>query len=382
MKQLSTPSTIRLLTACGFLSAVVLVSGCSSLNETLGGQNAIDYSSVIRTDPLSVPPDLTQAAADPRYRAPATGSTTFSQFQAQLNQGGPTTGMGQPQVLPSFPDMEVKRDGDLRWLNVKLTPDQLYPKIVDFWVDNGFSLAVNDPKAGIMVTNWAENRAKIPESWLRQALGSVLDTVWDSGTRDKFRTIIERDGQYTTVYISHQHMTEVQYGVDKTSVQWENGREDPGLNAAMLARLMVSLGEGVEDARKKMAIAQLDEQKPAVIDNINATATLSIDEPFDKAWRRVGLALDSGSFAVDDRDRSKGDFFVRYVDTDTGVSREEQNAFTRFFFGRKDPQVAQLYRLNLVQEGNVTVVKVFDASNTQDTSETAKRILTVLSDQL
>ena len=382
MKQLSTPSTIRLLTTCGFLSAVVLVSGCSSLKDTIGGKNSIDYSSVVRTDPLSVPPDLTQAAADPRYRAPATGSTTYSQFQAQIKNGGPTAGMGQPQVLPSYPDMEVKRDGDLRWLNVKLTPDQLYPKIVDFWVENGFSLAVNDPKAGIMVTNWAENRAKIPESWLRQALGSVLDTVWDSGTRDKFRTIIERDGQYTTVYISHQHMNEVQYGVEKTSVKWENGREDPGLNAAMLARLMVSLGEGVEGTRKKMAQAQLDEQKPAVTDNISATATLAIAEPFDKSWRRVGLALDSGNFAVDDRDRSKGDFFVRYVDTDTGVKREEQNAFSRFFFGRKDPQVAQQYRLNLVQEGNTTVVKVFDANNKQDTSETAKRILTVLSGQL
>ncbi len=382
MKQLSTPSTTRLLATCGFLSVVVLMSGCSSLRNTLSGENSIDYSSVVRTDPLSVPPDLTQAAADPRYRAPATGSTTFSQFQAQTKDGVPTSGMGQPQVLPSYPDMEVKRDGDLRWLNVKLSPDQLYPKIVDFWVDNGFSLAVNDPKAGIMVTNWAENRAKIPESWLRQALGSVLDTVWDSGTRDKFRTIIERDGQYTTVYISHQHMNEVQYGVDKTSVKWENGREDPGLNAAMLARLMVALGEGVEDARKKMAQSQLDEQKPAVVDNIGATATLSIAEPFDKAWRRVGVALDSGNFAVDDRDRSKGDFFVRYVDTDTGVKREEPSALSRFFFGAKDAPVAQQYRLNLVQEGNNTIVKVFDANNKQDTSETAKRILTVLSGQL
>ena len=160
-------STIRLLTACGVVSVAVLLSACASIKDTMSGQNAIDYSSVVRTDPLSVPPDLTQAAADPRYRAPATGSTTYSQFQAQMKDSSPSVGMGQPQVLPSYPDMEVKRDGDLRWLNVKMTPDQLYPKIVDFWVDNGFSLAVNDPKAGIMVTNWAENRAKIPESWLR-----------------------------------------------------------------------------------------------------------------------------------------------------------------------------------------------------------------------
>lgn len=362
------------------LMSVVLVAGCSSLKDTLTGQNAIDYSSTVRTDPLSVPPDLTQAAADPRYRAPATGSTTYSQFQAQLKDGTPIA--TQAQVLPNYPDMEVKRDGDIRWLSIKMTPDQLYPKVVDFWNESGFSLAVNDPKAGVMITNWAENRAKIPGSWLREALGSVLDTIYDSGTRDKFRTILERDGQYTNVYISHQHMVEVQYGVDKTSVKWENGREDPGLNAAMLARLMVSLGEAAEQANKKIAQAQADQDKPVVVDNITATGTLVIAEPFDKAWRRVGLALDSGNFAVDDRDRSKGDFFVRYVDSDTGVKREEPSALARFFLGRKDPPPAQQYRLNLTQVGSETTVKVFDADNKQDTSDTAKRILSVLSGQL
>ena len=361
------------------------LAACQSVRETLSGDNAIDYQSVVRTDPLSIPPDLTQAAADPRFRAPATGITTYSQFQSQSNAQGVDTrgssGLTQVAVLPSYPGIEVKRDGDLRWLVIDSPPEVLYPKVSEFWFENGFSLEVNDPKAGIMITNWAENRAKIPESWLRQLLGAVLETAYDSGERDKFRTIFERDGNKTTVSITHSHMVEVLSGVDQSTVTWEHGREDPGLNAAMLARLMVYLGESSEDAKRKMVQAQEEQLRPTIQNQIGPDGLLVIDEGFDQSWRRVGLALDSGNFAVEDRDRSAGDFFVRYVDTDTGVKREDPSFFAKLF-GAKAPLPAQMYRLNLKAEGDRTVVRVYDDNGVQDTTDTGKRILTVLAERL
>ena len=361
------------------------LAACQSVRETLSGENAIDYQSVVRTDPLSIPPDLTQAAADPRFRAPATGITTYNQFHSHTGAQGVdsrgSSGLTQVAVLPSYPGMEVKRDGDLRWLVIDSAPEVLYPKVSEFWFENGFNLDVNDPKAGIMITNWAENRAKIPESWLRQLLGTVLQTAYDSGTRDKFRTIFERDGNKTTIYISHEHMVEVVMGVDESTVRWEHGREDPGLNAAMLARLMVYLGESSEDARRKMAQAQEEQLRPAIQNQIGTDGLLVIDEGFDQSWRRVGLALDSGNFAVEDRDRSAGDFFVRYVDTDTGVKREDPSFFAKLF-GAQAPLPAQMYRLNLRTEGDRTVVRVYDDKGVQDTTQTGKRILTVLAERL
>jgi len=373
----------RLSASAVVLTSVVALGACSTVKDTLSGQNAIDYQSAVRTDPLSIPPDLTQAAADPRYRAPATGSTTFTQFQAQgarVDTAG-SSGVTREAVLPSFPDMEIKRDGELRWLAVKMSPSELFPKIESFWYDSGFSLDVTDAKAGIMITNWAENRARIPESWLRQVLGSVLNNMWDSGQRDKFRTILERDGEYTEVFISHEHMVEVRVGIEQDQVRWNRGREDPGLNAAMLARLMVYLGEGTEQARQKMAKAEETPLKPSVQDNVAADGTLVIQEPFEMSWRRVGLALDSGNFAVDDRDRSTGDFFIRYVDTDTGLKRDEPSFFGRLF-GAKDAPPAQQYRLHLQADGNRTVVSVFSGDGQPDTSETAKRMLSVLAERL
>jgi len=363
---------------------VLTLAGCSSIRDTLRGDDAVDYQSAQRVDPLSIPPDLTQAAADPRYRAPATGSTTLTQFQS-MSQDSATTSQAaltQVAVLPTYPGIEVKRDGNLRWLVIDTPPEQLFPKIEEFWYEMGFNLDVIDPKAGIMITNWAENRAKIPESGLRGLLGGILETVYDSGERDKFRTILERiDGDKSEVFISHDHMVEVLYGVEQADVKWERGEEDPGLNAAMLARLMVFLGEDVDQARQQMAQAEEQSLKPAVQNNVASDGTITIDESFEQAWRRVGLALDSGNFAVDDRNRSAGDFYVRYVDTDTGRRPEEPGFFSRLF-GAQDKPAATQYRLNLQGEGEQTVVRVYNDQGVQQNDETSTRILSVLAERL
>ena len=367
------------------LALVVLMGlhGCNSLRDSLNGDDSINYRSVVRADPLSIPPDLTQAAGDPRYKAPA-GSTTYSAYQqsqgASKNPQGVATASSSA-VLPQRTDMRVERDGDLRWLVVNMPPDQVFPKVSDFWTESGFVLDVVDPKAGLLVTNWAENRAKIPESWIRQALGSVLEGLWDSGTRDKFRTRVERSATpgRTEIYISHQHMEEKStLSGTETDVRWVNGREDPGLNAAMLARLMVFLGDDIDGARRKMSQAQRSPQEPKVAAPAAGDKTaLVISESFERAWRRVGVALDSGGFTVDDRDRSAGDFYVRYVDTDTGAKREEPGFFSRLF-GAKDPAPAQQFRIHLTAQGDKTEVTILDANGKRDTSPTAARIIDVL----
>ncbi len=374
-------SKLKLLNVTALLG-LVLLSGCAQMRSVMDGDNSVDYKSVVMTDPLSIPPDMTQAASDPRYRAPAGGTTTFNQFQ-QAGQQAAAKGAtsAQSAVLPMRSDMRVLRDGDLRWLSVDMPADKVFSLAADFWSENGFTLDVTDPKAGLLVTNWAENRAKIPESWIRQLLGSVLQGLWDSGTRDKFRTRIERAGNRTEVYISHQHMDEMATATDGTDIRWVRGKEDPGLNAAMLARLMVFMGEDIDGARKKMAQSVADPQSPKVVAPAADKSSLIINENFDRAWRRVGVALDSGGFAVDDRDRSAGDYYVRYVDSDTGIKREDPNFLSRLF-GAKDPGKAPTYRIHLVTRGNETEVTVLNDKGVRDESATAKRLLAVLADKI
>jgi len=364
------------------LMALTLLSGCSEVNQMLGTEESIDYKSTQRGQPLSIPPDLTQAASDPRYRAPASGSTTYSEFQQQGQQQQAAAASAQgANVLPVRNDMRVERDGNLRWLVVERPPEEIFPKVVDFWTDTGFSVNLNNPQAGLIETNWAENRAKIQESWIRQALGSIIDMAWDSGEREKFRTRVERVGNRTEIYISHQQMVEKRYGEDDGQVEWQHGTEDPGLNAAMLARLMVYLGTDTDRARQLVAQAEARPQSPVVQQDVRAQgALLVVDESFDRAWRRVGVALDSGGFTVDDRDRSAGDYYVRYLDTDTGAKREDPNFFSRLFGGK--PAVAPQYRIHLNSNGAQTEVSVLDAGGARDSSTTAQRLLGVLKDKM
>src|SRR5690606_3236976 len=221
-------------------------------------------------------------------------------------------------------------DGDLRWLVVNRPVEQIYPQLLEFWNEQGFTIRSEDPGAGLIVTDWAENRSKIPEGWLRSALGAVIDQVFDSGERERFRTRLERVGEGTSeIYISHQHMYEAS---DGTVFRWVHGKEDPGLNAAMLARLMVYLGTDVKTASARVAEAEKTDLQPSVQALPDRTA-LVLAESFDRAWRRVGVAIDSAGFSVEDRDRSSGDYFIRYLDVDLGRKIEQQNFFSRMFGG-------------------------------------------------
>src|SRR5690606_30224211 len=208
--------------------SVVALSGCSTWNQLMGTEESVDYRSTVRADPLSIPPDLTQVNQDARYRAPE-GTATFSEYAQTEQQRRSVT--DADRVLPQQEGIRVMRDGDLRWLVVDQPAEEIYPRIIEFWNMQGFTIRNQDPRAGVIETDWAENRAKIPEGWIRRALGAIIDQVFDSGERERFRTRLERVGDRTEIYVSHQHMEETPTA-DGTTFKWVFGQEDPGLNAA------------------------------------------------------------------------------------------------------------------------------------------------------
>ena len=313
--------TLRHMTAlAGAATLVCFMSGCSSLEE-----DKINYKSVQKGNSLEIPPDLVQLSRDNRYQLPG-NSNSASGFEA-----GKSTQTATATAPLTVGDVSIERAGNQRWLVVKRAPDKVFPVLRDFWTDNGFLLDTDEQSLGIIETDWAENRAKIPESWIRSALGSIIDQVFDSGERDRFRTRFERVGNKTEIYVSHQHMEETPTA-DGAAFKWVFAKEDPGLNAAMLARMMVFLGSDIETAREQVANATKD---PAGV-QVQASdkgdqAELMLNESFDRAWRRVGVAIDSAGFSVEDRDRSAGEFFIRYLDSDTGEKIEQQNIIGRIF---------------------------------------------------
>ncbi len=361
----------------------IAVSGCSLLPES----RKIDYKSAGKVPTLEVPPDLSQISRDDRYLVPddaGRGSATFSAYAAERQPG---VQAGQTFVLPEVERVRVERSGNQRWLVAAVPPAALWDTIKDFWQETGFIVNVERPEAGVMETDWAENRAKIPADIIRNTLGRVLDSLYSSGERDKFRTRLEPGSQpgTTEIYISHRAMEEVYTSSAKDETRWQPRAPDPELEAEMLRRLMVRLG--AEEKRAEAALTLPKAEPRARLAGSEEDGKLLVVDRFDRAWRRVGLALDRVGFTVEDRDRANGLYFVRYVDPEAdNASKKSDGVLSRLAFWRsadKPTTSREQFRIHVSNSGESTsTVQVLTSEGGVDRSPTARRILTLLQQQL
>jgi outer membrane protein assembly factor BamC len=371
------------------LAVPALVAGCSTFGEMFESKK-VDYKSAGKLPTLEVPPDLTRPGRDERYAMPdanPSGTATFSQYNAE-RQGVRST--SSSAVLPTAENMRVVRDGNHRYLLVGEQPDKLWPVVREFWQENGFLLTVDMPDAGVMETDWAENRAKLPQDAIRNALGKLLEQVYSTGERDKFRTRLERspDGKSTEIFISHRGMVEQLTGRSGQydSSMWQPRPPDPELEAEFLSRLMVKLGAEDQRSRAQLAARGAREERAKLVTATGGASALDVNEPFDRAWRRVGLALDRVGFTVEDRDRSKGIYYVRYVDPSKDGGTSSGGGFlSKLAFWRStgnEASKAEQYRVTVQQGGEASQVQVLNKDGQPDSSGTSKRILSLLYDQL
>ncbi|MFM7330211.1 MAG: outer membrane protein assembly factor BamC [Brachymonas sp.] len=350
---------------------VLGLAGCSALEPA-----RIDYKSTTKAPTLEVPPDLTALSRDTRFNVPG-GIVTATAFNAGQTQ------LGVPVAANAIFDVRIERSGNQRWLVVSRPADQLWSPIRDFWQDNGFLLNVDRQDVGVMETDWAENRAKIPQDFIRATIGKVFDNLYDSGERDKFRTRIERNGNSTEIYITHRGMVEKIVGAGgradlQQGTMWEPRASDPELETEMLRRLMIKLG--ISQEQSKALVAGGAGKVTSRVANANGVPVVQVDDGFDRAWRRVGLSLDRTGFTVEDRNRAEGVYFVRYVEPK--ADGKEPGFFSKLFGGSGNDAAPLKYRIALRSQGESTTVSILNANGAPESSANAQRIVKVLADDL
>lgn len=367
------------------LFLVVLLAGCS----TSMFDSNIDYKSSAKLPPLEIPPDLTAPSRDGRFTVPEQRqSATLSGYQLERKEQGRP---GTTTLLPQVENLRIERAGAERWLVVPEPAEKVWPVVREFWLERGFLIKLESPEAGVLETDWAENRANLPQDFIRGLLGRAADQIYSTSERDKFRTRLERapDGKGTEVYISHRGMREVYTTSSNRSdgntgdTRWEPREPDTGLEAEFLRRLMVRLG--TNDERAKLALAADNQaQRAEIVKSSDGTQLLQVNEPFDRAWRRIGLALDRVGFTVEDRDRQNGLYFVRYADPESDMrKRDAERGFFARLFGSSDPKVkAEQYRVRVRPEKEASLVHVLNKDGGAESSGTAQRILALLHEQL
>jgi len=371
------------------LLAVALLAGCTTLGDGLFSGEKVDYrSTTLKAQPLEVPPDLTQLARESRYQ-PQGGVVSAAAAGA-----APVAGAASAPVvaLNSLGDMRVQRDGDRRWLLVSQTPEQLWPRLKTFWQESGFTLTEENATTGVMETNFSENRARLPNDVVRNTIGRLLGNLYDTGERDSYRTRLERSAAGTEIYISHRGIEEVKTSDARDSgTTWRARASEPELEAELLSRLMVTLGAASAPARA--AVASGGATAPGALSPATATSparqatvapqatSLTIAEPFDRAWRRLGVALDRNAFTVEDRDRSAGIYYVRYVDPKS-AGKEEPGFWSRLFGNDKNPLAAVRYRVVVKSTAGQSEITVQNSAGNPDASDNAKAIIARLAQDL
>lgn len=369
----------RLLAVC---LPVVLVA-CSSISaklDEIAPDAKTDYKKSQSLPPLEIPPDLTKSTIDDALVVPdidPQASATFSSYSGERT--GPQLVRGE-NVLPQQNNIRAERDGDKRWLVMESPPEQVWPKVREFFLQNGFLIKEEDPRIGIMETDWLENRADIPKDPIRSIISKVFDSLYSAATRDKYRVRLERgkEPNTTELYLTHRGVEEVGQG---SSTIWQSRPSDPELEIEMLNRMVVFFGVDTQKAKSLLARGQ-DVPRAQLTRDAQGHSFLSLDEDFSRAWRRTGLALDRVGFTVEDRDRSRGLYYVRYADP---LKEETKAGFMSKlkFWGNKDkPAENTQYLVSVAGEDANTRITVLNKDGTPENSATSNRILALLHEQL
>ena len=383
---------MKLPHALALAAALAFLAGCSGFGNK---SNEYKGAQARATQPLEVPPELSSPTMDDRYAIPdPRAQTTYSQYSQRPNTPM-VQGASGPAVLPKIDGARMERYGDQRWVVVKGEADRVWPLVREFWIDNGYALAREQPEAGVMETEWFDDRTKIPQDIVRRTIGRVVDGLYSTPRRDKFRTRLEKGAESgtTEIFVSNRWVEEVFTNSQQDRTVWQSRPSDKDLEAEMLARMLVKLGanEAQVAAAKARGGAPVRagqaapiEARNAVLENAGA-GPLVVNDSFDRAWRRVGLALDRVGFTVEDRDRSKGLFFVRYIDPDVDLKTGQKDSFVdKLLFWRAPPRTAQpQYRIHVSDAGaSMSQVQVQNSQGASESSSTGKKILTLLFDQL
>lgn len=408
------------------LSAFATVlSACDSIPFI---DNTSDYKGAGRSKPLEVPPDLTQLRSSDAYSVPG-GSTTYNTYNQAQDGQEPSV----EKVLPNQEGVRMEKAGAQRWLVVNAPAEKIWPVIREFWLDQGFAVRVENPDTGVMETEWIDAdaiKAKEDKRNIGQKFDAWLDKLSGLADRRKFRTRLERGEKEgsTEIYMTHRTVSsapddgkntiQTQLGEITTGYRADASKpltaaeeNDADIDAELLRRLMVKLG--IEEKRAQEIVSNPNTEKRAEVNKeSDSSVTLSLKDPFDRGWRRVGLALDRIGFVIEDKDRSKGLFYVRYADVDIDDSpkkkkglfetlkfwgddeeienkskpKDEKTIVDKLKFwkgddGKTDP--SKQYRIKVAEaEDGSTRVNVVEKDGERNRSTTANRIISLLYDQL
>ena len=353
------------------IKPLVLALTAISLAACSGGKKEnpkLDYQSANnKIVSLEVPPDLNDPRNGDLYSLPK-GTT------ANPNAMKETKSQGRKKVLNQVKDAYIERQGNQRWLVVKnKSAAEMWPLLRAFWQEAGFTIYSEEPQAGLMETEWAENRAKLPNQGLRKLFDKVgMGGVYTTSERDKFLIRMERNSHTgdLDIFFTHKGLEEVFDSKKEESTIWQPRANDPNLEAAFLSRFMQYLGVDEAVATQQTAV-RADQAQGTEFAKLEQDSVI-VYGAAERNVNRIAAALDRVGLTVQQFVSERGMFIVRPAPTQSeelaqaAADNRKAGLLSRWFKGKKDKQPvavsnqpAQLL-VGLVQEPNGQRVVLLD----------------------
>ena len=347
-----------------FMASFVLmsVSACSVVDNFVDTKkNRVNYQNNKSVKALDFPPDLTAPEFDMAFVLPADGVVSASAMGNQ--SGGYTVDGRQINVLPKSTNIRSGGAGTVRWLDVAAPAESVWPKIRDFWRSVGISVKRDEPRIGIMETEWAENRAGLPMDWLRKSVGKIFQSAYDAGTRDRYRVRIEKPtAQTTRIFLTHKGAEKV---ITNTLTGWELRPANHELEAELLNKLKAFLQGDVVGAAKRQASGQLSggdaNQTSSLVSLVEqeGQVILQVHDNYKRAWVLTGIMMDRMGLVAEKRNQAAGIYHVTYRGDDEDTAK--RGFFKRLFGGRKTLLVkGQDYQVHVQDAGKLSIVRITD----------------------
>ncbi len=339
---------------------MVNVSACSVIdNFTDVKRSNLNYKNNASTKALDFPPDLTAPEFDNAFALPANGVVSAS---SSANNSRAFYGdNARVNVLPKSTNVRFGQQGTLRWLDVNESADTLWSKLRAFWRTVGIAIKKDEPRIGIMETEWAESSAGLPAGFLRNALGKVFQSGFDAGARDRYRIRVEKStSKMTRIFLTHKGAEEV---VDGVGSGWQLRPANHEYEAEMLNRLRAYLQGDIAAVTGKSALtvknSALQTSSVASIVEQEGRTILQIHDTYKRTWVLTGIMMDRMGLVVEKQNQASGIYHVTYQGNDEDA---ERRGFFKKFFGDRTTILTkeQDYQVHIQDAGKLSVVRIFD----------------------
>ena len=310
----------------------VLAVACST--NTINTQADYGQAAPRSTSDLTMPPGLT---------APDTSSNYKMLNNQQLNEG---------YALNQIKDMQIVQGGSERWLVIKnKSVNQVWPMMQAFLNQQGMPIKYQNKSVGLIQTDWSARNTTVKETGARALFDWIgMGAQYSLDSKYMYRINLWQNESNTQIFVTNYQMDEVYPNCSKNlnqtikitpsdaqATKWMPVPPNPQMELGFLLQFMAFAGLSPDEVKQVIAAVAATESAPAEA-RLQST-TLVIDDQFDRAWWRTGIALERAGLGVTDKNRTTGEYYVYPLQAT--VDNPDPGVFDRWF-GTNDNNKLQL----------------------------------------